>query len=65
MAGRQPDAGEAIAALHSVSIVDDHFSAEPLNVKAAWPLYLPHDFEGRFTSADTLVVEGKTYTRQH
>ena len=54
----------ATAELNGAHIAFEHFTAAPIAVKTAWPLYLPASFDGNFTSADTLVLDGKTYTRK-
>lgn len=54
----------ASAELSGVVVEGDRFSAAPIPIKSAWPLYLPNDFEGRFQGPDVLVVDGKRYTRE-
>jgi hypothetical protein len=52
------------ADLSGVKVRGDHFEANPIAIKAAWPLYLPHDFNGRFLGDGKLQLDGHTYQRQ-
>jgi hypothetical protein len=54
---------ETTATLSEVTVRDDRFSAAPIAVKTAWPLYLPNSFEGRFDGPDVLVIDGQRYRR--
>lgn len=53
----------ATATLSAVQLTNDTFRAAPIVIKSAWPLYLPASFEGRFLSADLLLLDGKRYER--
>lgn len=53
----------ATATLSGVQLTSDTFRAAPIAIKSPWPLYLPAHFEGRFLSADSLLLDGKRYER--
>jgi len=53
----------ASATLSSVQLTYDTFRAAPIAIKSAWPLYLPANFDGRFTEPGVLLMSGKRYER--
>lgn len=53
----------ATATLSGVQLTSETFSAAPIAIKSPWPLYLPANFEGKFLTADLLLLDGKRYER--
>ena len=49
------------ARLSNLHIEGNQMASDPIEVKAAWPYYLPSRFEGRFVETKSLFFGGKLY----
>ncbi len=54
---------DTTATLSDVRLESNQIATSPINVKTAWPYYLPALFEGRFVKPQSLVFSGRLYRR--